>query len=356
MGAMDNTQAQSPRGKTERYTPSWADRLTDWIDGLPGSAWPYYLGSGTVVLVALAVAIWSEGDDVLSSFPVPYLFYVAATPFFMALFRILDGEAGKALDSMRSTLTASEDEIDDLRYRLTTLPWGPTLWWSLVVFAVTIPFDYLSGAMPGVDGLSAVTASAVVAYVIYRILWWVMGALLYHTVHQLRMIDHILTRRTRIEVFCVAPLYAFSNLTALTALGIVGPPYLFLALNPGSFYEAAALAQVVPILLLGVAVFVWPMVGVHRLLVAEKARLSDESATRLKATLARLHERVDSGNLSEMDDLSKAIGLLEAEQRALKGVPTWPWDPATVRLLISAIALPLGLWLIQLILERLMVN
>jgi hypothetical protein len=354
MSATSGKRAQATQSEPERYPPSWADRLTDWIHRLPGPGWPYYLGSGLLVLAALAIAMWAEGSDVISSFPAAYLFYVAATPFFIALFGILDGVAEKALDSMREALTTSQDEFDDLRYRLTTLPWWPTLWSSLVVFAVTLPLDYISGAMPG--GGDPPTASAVVAYIVYRTLWWVMGALLYHTLHQLRLIHHILTQRTTINVFHMAPLYAFSSLTALTAIGIVGPPYLFLALNPGSFYQVVALVQVIPILLVGVAVFVWPLLGVHGLLAAEKARLSDESTTRLEATLAMLHERVDSGDLSDMDDLDKAIAGLEAEQRLIAAVPTWPWDPAMVRLLITAIALPLGLSLAQLLIERLLVE
>ena len=31
---------------------------------------------------------------------------------------------------------------------------------------------------------------------------------------------------------------------------------------------------------------------------------------------------------------------------------TWPWPPETVRLLITALALPLGLWLIQFLVQR----
>jgi hypothetical protein len=55
-----------------------------------------------------------------------------------------------------------------------------------------------------------------------------------------------------------------------------------------------------------------------------------------------------------MDDLSKTISSLQIEQHLLEGIPTWPWRPETVRLLITALALPLGLWFIQYLLQRLM--
>jgi hypothetical protein len=38
----------------------------------------------------------------------------------------------------------------------------------------------------------------------------------------------------------------------------------------------------------------------------------------------------------------------------LERIPTWPWRPETLRLLITALVLPLGLWLAQFILQRLL--
>jgi hypothetical protein len=87
-------------------------------------------------------------------------------------------------------------------------------------------------------------------------------------------------------------------------------------------------------------------------LVEEKTRTQNEAALRFEAVVAELHQRVDNGHLEGMDALNDAISSLQVERDALKATPTWPWAPETVRLLITALALPLGLWLIQFLVQR----
>jgi hypothetical protein len=117
------------------------------------------------------------------------------------------------------------------------------------------------------------------------------------------------------------------------------------------FSDPTALVIILPLTALGLASFVWPLLGIHRLLVQEKGRLLDEAALRFQATLAELHRRVDSGQLEGMDDLHKAMASLEIELSALDRVPTWPWRPETMRLLITALALPLLVWIVQYVLQ-----
>jgi hypothetical protein len=150
------------------------------------------------------------------------------------------------------------------------------------------------------------------------------------------------------------PLYGLSSLTALTGASLAGITYGWIAINPSLLGELVTLAIVLPITVLALITFVWPLFGIHRLLVQEKGRLIDECSIRLEATLADLHQRVDGGALEAMDDLNKTITSLELELNLLEKIPTWPWRSETVRLLITALALPLGLWLVQYVLQRLM--
>jgi hypothetical protein len=48
-----------------------------------------------------------------------------------------------------------------------------------------------------------------------------------------------------------------------------------------------------------------------------------------------------------MMDLNMAIGALELEHVALSRIPTWPWEPETLRLLATALLLPLVLLVAQ---------
>ncbi|MGB3904338.1 MAG: hypothetical protein WBB22_05400 [Anaerolineae bacterium] len=80
----------------------------------------------------------------------------------------------------------------------------------------------------------------------------------------------------------------------------------------------------------------------------------DENFLLLEARIVELHERLNSGNLEGMENLNLAIASLEIEQNALSRIPTWPWQPETVRLLITALLLPLGLWITQLVLQAIL--
>jgi len=62
--------------------------------------------------------------------------------------------------------------------------------------------------------------------------------------------------------------------------------------------------------------------------------------------------RVDATNLRDMDALNKAIASLEIERNLLNRIPTWPWQPESLRTVIVALLLPIFVWLAQQLLSR----
>jgi len=332
------------------YAPSWIDHFTDWVDRLPWSNWVTYIGIGIVVLLIQALALWFEGAHPVGFLPLIHVFFATMVPISLAIVRVLDNMASVALLDLGPALKASEREYGDLEYQLTTLPAWPALLAGPAVVAITILLD--RGALLNFGVPSHAPVSIVLVYVIFKLLWWFFATLAYHSVHQLKLIDRILTQHTHINPFRITPLYAFSKLTALTAAGLAVPPYFFFALNPDLLYDPIALAQASMIIVLAVAVFVWPLLGARRLLAKEKNRLLDRVSQRMEATYNELHQQFDNGDLVAVDEKTKVIEALEAEQQMLKGIPTWPWQPETMRYLVSALVLPLALWIIQYILQR----
>jgi hypothetical protein len=98
--------------------------------------------------------------------------------------------------------------------------------------------------------------------------------------------------------------------------------------------------------------FLWPQLGIHSLQVAEKERLIGEANLRLESLISELHQQVDGLELEGISDLNIAMASLGIELNMLRKTPTWPWEPEVIQILITALALPLGLWLIQIMLER----
>jgi hypothetical protein len=102
------------------------------------------------------------------------------------------------------------------------------------------------------------------------------------------------------------------------------------------------------------ATFIWPQLGIHGLQVEEKDRLLEEVSARLEAVMRKIHRDVDSGNLENMIELNMTLVTLELELNAVERIKTWPWQPETLRWLVAALVLPLGLWFIQFLLQRLL--
>jgi len=74
----------------------------------------------------------------------------------------------------------------------------------------------------------------------------------------------------------------------------------------------------------------------------------------MKAAVAELRRRIDSGQLKAMDDLNKTMASLEIEHATLTRIPTWPWPPGTLRGIVAAVLLPVAIWLIQQVLQPLL--
>jgi len=50
--------------------------------------------------------------------------------------------------------------------------------------------------------------------------------------------------------------------------------------------------------------------------------------------------------------IQEGIASLDLERATLNKIPTWPWEPGSIRGVVAALLLPLGIWLIQNLLTR----
>jgi len=340
------------QGAARPYAPSWIDLLAGRVVRWPGPSWLYYGSVGVLILSIQAGLLWAEGASPLDGLGLSQVYLVAAAAYLLSLIHYLDERAGVALEAMRPALQAGEAELRRLRYRLTTLPALPAMLASLVALAFVI-LSEAAGEPYRLKSLETFPISAYALRTVYLICWMFFGAFLYHTLHQLRVINHIFTSHARVDLFRVQPLYALSNLAALTAGSLAIVSYGWLLVNP--WIDRADPLVLLPmgfLLLCAAVTFVWPQIGVHRLQVAEKERLEDEAIQRFKVAVGELHRKIDAQELDGIMDLNMAMASLEMELKAIRKAPTWPWDPDVVRLLVTALALPLGLWLVELILQR----
>jgi hypothetical protein len=105
-------------------------------------------------------------------------------------------------------------------------------------------------------------------------------------------------------------------------------------------------------LLLSIAVFILPVIGIKNRIDEEKERALGEVTDLLQVTTERLHGMVRNSEHKGLKRVEKATAALIRERELLKKVSTWPWDPATVRGFASALLLPIFLWTVTRLLER----
>ncbi len=341
--------------KSFPYSASWLTHLNGWVHRLPGPSWAYYVGLWLGLAVLLVAVLWIEGVfPVGTLFPVQF-FIPAMIALFLGMTHYLDHKAGASLRTLRPALAVDEEEYERLHYQLITLPALPTLLASIVTIGLILLAGVITGQ--GEASIEAVASSPVAEaflLAVYWIGWWTFGAFVYHTIRQLMVINRIYTNNTRINLFAMSPLYAFSGITALTAVTLVIAAYGWTALNPDNLSKPISFVVLALITVLALVAFAWPLLGIHRLLSDEKTKLLDECALRLEDAIADLHRRMDSGDLDGVDQLNAAMASLVIEKDALDAIPTWPWQPETPRLLVTALALPLGLWIIQYVLQLLL--
>lgn len=333
------------------YPASWVDRLTGWIERLPGPSWAVYVVAWLALFGLETVVKWSDGTYPVGTFYPFHAVWAGSGIYALALMNRLDHAAAAALDTFRPVLL-DDTAYPRLRYQLTTLPARSTLLMSLGGLLVGVAITALTSFNWSLLKVGMSLPSVLLDGLLMLSLWWVFGALFYHIVHQLRLIIHIYAKETHINLFELGPLYAFSGVTARTAIGIILLDYAWYATGTQAMNNPVTVGVTLLFVLLGVITFAWPLWGVHQLLVKEKTRVQGEMARRMETSCADLHRRIDSANLGEMDALNKAMASLVIEQNVLKDISTWPWQPETVRALATAVVLPVILWFILRLLEQ----
>jgi hypothetical protein len=267
----------------------------------------------------------------------------------IAMIHLLDRTAARSLKGFLPALALNQPALDELAYRLTTMPAVPAALAGLaglgalgVIYLTTPGYVSLLPGTPAGDLLSQAYRAGTFV---------VLFTVGYHSLRQLVLVSRIHHQAPHIHLLRREPLYAFSSLTARTSIAGLIPIYIMAALYP----EFTQTIVIGPLLLAGallmMAVFAWPLWSVHSRLVEEKTRMTTDAYQRVEHLIDRLHRRVDADDLARMDDLNKAMASLQAELDILDRSPTWPWRPGTVQAVLTAVLLPILLWILQQVLS-----
>lgn len=339
------------------YPRSWVDVLQDAVERLPWPPWLTYLGAWLGLAGTETVIKWSSG-----TYPVgtvfPYHLVAAGTGVYgLALIHYLDANVGWALDAFRPTLVLGDAEVATARRWLTTMPAGPVWLVTLVGIGLGVLQRWAIVA-PNTERFRYAASGPVHAFEVVAISlagWTVIALFVYHTVRQLGIIDALYRTATSFDLFHVRPLYAFSAMSARTALGLFAILFAWIVVYPrGVDVSVTRLLAGTEVMLAALifATFLAPLWGAHQRLAAERGRRLEEVRGRLRVVFDELAESVARRDYAAVDGISKAMAGVTAELAMVEKASTWPWPAATLRGFLTAVLLPLLVWSLQQVLAR----
>ena len=335
------------------YAPSWLHALHSAIAALPGPAWLAFVGVGLLVGLFTQVQFTENGTNQPNTLYIPSLYWAFMGGSILWSVGAFQRLAERAFDAFRPALVADEPSAAKLRYELAVIPAQGSAVLLVGSALVTAAAFVLAPEDAGVVGLSP--PILVGAFLTQALAGGVMFTLAYQLLRQMRLIRGALADAS-VDLFRPGPLQALSRITARTGLGlvvIIGSSVLVLPPPPDltSLLVNWAPFLVVPPAIAAIA-FLVPLSGMHERLEDEKARLLGEAEDRLRLVLDDLNHDVDAKDLSRADGLSKQLASMVQQRDLIAKLPTWPWSSGTFRAFVTAILLPLFLFIIQRLLTQ----
>lgn len=326
------------------YSPAIIDRFARLVDRLPVPAWAFYLLLLLAGHLLFTAGRWLSGYQAAGgvALPSPVLIWDVSV---LALHQYLDRYALSALASFNKALGVSDIQLEQLGRRLTIMPLrlelvGAAIWCVLAAFLAWLQLGSFLVYFPPWEIVVTIAGFAI------------GGAFFVHVIYQLRLVSRIHASARTIDLFDAEPLYSFSRLTVRTAIGILLAQYLVLLSLPVEIRSGTILIPQAALAVLAVVVFIWPLWGMHRRLVANKERIEGDINALLKQSVEELTRSAPAGVVEDPERLEKTLSALRAGQAAVANLPTWPWQPSTVRGFATALLLPIFLWMVQELLAR----
>jgi hypothetical protein len=342
---------QPDAGEAKPYAPSYLDRFMGWVQRLPLPYWLTYLL--LFILQSSIGHVLSWYDGWLPAFTFSPLLLVFPLWFCgpLAIMTFLNTISVEALSVYGPLLDASPEMIQRLKYEFTTMPARGVIisgffWAGLYLIFTYLAYDTVLAAFQfGTFFLAIQLGEGLITF-------FISGPIYYHSIRQLVLVNRTVKMISRINLFQLDPVYAFSTVTSRTGISWVILLSLTLLLFPIRLALVPVLSMLIAQVVLAVSAFALPLWAVNHCLVAEKRRLLEEHNRHVELALARLHQHLADNDLGEIVQLNSAIAGLYAERDILTRIPTWPWRADLFTAFLSIVVLPVILFLIQFALTR----
>jgi len=347
--SLEQGSAPSIPSTGEAYAPAWPHFIVRPFEGLPVPSLLIYAGIALLGLPILELRFWATGRLPIGTIDTNSLTFALAFPTILYLFGLMERSAYAAFERFRPALRPGADP-DAIRRSLAVLPapvGGYAFAASLALTAVRYVFDPASSE---VAGAPAWVAGLAFAFEVLNV--GVLFCFVAQLVRQTRTIRRVLARETAVDIYRPGPLHALAALSARMGIGLVLlTTVISIFTAPAKIDPSLIVTTLLPFVGVPVAIavvtFLVPLYGTHGRLVEEKQRLEADADTRLRGLVAEINQFIDSRRLGEVEPLNKALGAVIQQRDLVSRLSTWPWSTGTARALITAILLPVLLFVIQ---------
>jgi hypothetical protein len=329
------------------YAPSALNRLIAAIERLPAQGWWVYPLLLVVLVLYHHVSLWLVGGLPVGSWSSDGLAGLAYGPYLLFAAHVNMRVAARAIAEFRPASGLSDSAYARARYELTTLP-GGILWVPAGIGVVIAIGSLLSASDAAIAPYGGTRANAFIVFGPASLFGYVMAAVVtWAVVRQLLRVGSLLRRASSLDLYDTAPIYAFSRLTGLVGVAVVFVAYYtYVANSAFQVGNVFSLSTIAAAILGGLACFVLPLWGIHDRLVMEKSALVRGANQRAEALQAELYRRVDAGELAGIDSVTDAIDGVIATRSLMDRLPTWPWPPEVLRGFVTAVLLPVIVYVI----------
>lgn len=342
------------------YKSSWFNKMMGFINIQKVPAW-FFISIITFMAFIIAVVINALGSqkNPFQFSPVVYLTFVQIA-YTLSLINLLDQRARKALVEFKPVLNSKAEDYSLIEKRLTVLPAkivnlimiGTISFFSIWWFLMYRFGDSMSPESEFAQYANEFTKNAVGIYffVVFGFLWLINFIFIYHTFYQLKAINFIYTKCSRVNIFQKQEIYAFSKVSATNAIGLILLSPLWIIFEGSS----ASMAINIAFSAIAVVIFLWPLRGVHNIMKKQKESLIKETSLEKEKIIKSILSFSKDDQFGSIKETENTLSALVKTESEIEKISTWPWQLETIRQIIGALLFPIVIWFIQFFLNRLL--
>ena len=328
------------------YPPSWVDRFQGWLYRLPIPIWLSVLLIYLLAVLSFHVALWLDGAVPFGALDGESVFNGVWAILGISFLLALNSLANRAIDKFSVLIPRKNVELENLRYQMTTVPARFALGLTVLIAIVMMAAAYFDPTFLGVS--APVSIALFLFFVIFS--YSFAPIMLYQGFRQLVLVTQAYRLVNEINLFRLQPLYAFAGLTMTSSLFWILVLNLNFLGNASETSTADFLLSMIfnaPFVALAFVTFIVPLWGIHRRIQNRKEQALAENGLQIERAHQTLYRNLNRNDYKKGSDIEKSLASLYKMREQIEKIPTWPWNPGTFRNFLSAVFLPMGLWLTQ---------